>query len=50
MRFVTDEEGKKVEVEARPGKLNPSDNQVRREYETSVKFKLLGRYGEQVKH
>ena len=50
MRLVTDEEGKKVEVEARPGKLNSSDNQVRREYETSVKFKLLGRYGEQVKH
>ena len=50
MRYMVDEEGKKVEVEARPGKLNADDNQLRREYETSVKFKLIGRYGEQVKN
>lgn len=50
MKTVVDENGNKQEVEARPGKLNPEDNQLRNEYESSVKFKLMGKYGEQVKN
>lgn len=46
MRTVVGEDGTKRDVEARPGKLNVNDNQRRTEYETTVKFKLAGKYGE----
>ena len=47
MRTVIDEEGTRREVEAKPGALTADDNQVRNEYETNLKFKLIGKYGEQ---
>ena len=50
MRTVVDEDGVKRDVEARPGKLNAHDNQRRTEYETTVKFKLAGKYGEQARN
>lgn len=50
MRTVVDEDGNKREIETRPGKLNTSDNQRRTEYETTCKFKLAGKYGEQARN
>ena len=45
---VLDQDGNPIErvYAQKPGKLTLADNQLRTEYETDVKFKLIGRSGE----
>lgn len=51
-RKIENADGTIVEqfYEPKPGKLSSADNQVRIEYETEVKFKLIGKSGEQIKN